>query len=99
MLTAGLEEPTIGLLPAGIFNHYAAPLREKCKVIFTEYAYITYYSDRCSCFAGLRHSNFLVLICKQCFIVYRQAWLFRCEYVVLLFSYQVENEYGSYLRL
>ncbi len=35
-----------------------------------------------------------VLICKQCFIVYRQAWLFRCEYV--LFSYQVENEYGSY---
>ncbi len=46
----------------------------------------------------LQDSDIVIMfvLCKQCFIVYRQAWLFRCEYVVLLFSYQVENEYGSY---
>lgn len=38
----------------------------------------------------------MVLICKQCFTVYRQVWLSKCEYFVHVFSYQVENEYGSY---
>lgn len=61
MLTAGLEEPTIGLVPAGIFNHYAAPLREKCKIIFTEYAMIT---KNLLQWPRLRHSN-----CVWCWYV------------------------------